>query len=503
MRKQSASYFPFSDVRQTDFRVDFGIIDNNAKENAEFTHSGAAAGDVLHLQDGINNSDGQASLEHNMWTLDSAKTLMAANEPVGWWSEAISNSDATYEEAPYIFVYFGGYAISTIGITLNFDAAAQIFPTVIRLTTYDEDGQTILKTTDFENNKAAAVLQFQADNYYYLKIEFIESCFPGYRVRLSEIIFGIEKHYDRDSIENVRLIHSANITAESIPSAQLEISVDNSDRAYDLLSPQNVFAYLQEGTQPLSMRAIINGEVVELGELYYTSAKVSSDGMTATIVANDRIVELDGATFMGRSGTSTLSAMVNEILEGTGIEAEYEEDLANVVVNSCIPEDTLKREALRLVAQAACCTCWINREGLLHFGALDVDSVPAQTISDNELYNFDGISISQNVGAVKLVVQDVFAETEETTYTSGTGANIKVIHNPCAYNGQAVADWLYSNYQRRRRYAVQNQGDPALEIGDTVKIYDAYKQNLNAAMTGLELRYDGVLSIITSAVGER
>ena len=172
-------------------------------------------------------------------------------------------------------------------------------------------------------------------------------------------------------------------------------------------------------------------------------------------------------------------------------------------VSKAIPQNTKKREALRLLAQASACTAYMKLDGVLHFGNLTVADTPVQTLTGDELYNFDGVSISNKVDAVQLRVRDSFANTEYI-YTAGEGENVKTINNSCVYtgNGQYVADWLLACYQRRRNYSVSNQGDPALEIGDTLKIYDAYGQNLNAAMTGFTLSFNGAIEIVTTAIGE-
>lgn len=501
MKNQSASYNPFSDVRRTDFRVVFEVVDTNAKGAAQFSATEAAFGDLSHFQDEKTIEKYYPTLEHNLWLLNGTGKMLQKNENVGWWSKELSNADAEYETPPTINVYFGGIAISTVGLTIDFDPAANHYPTLVRFTTYDETGETIIDTAELENHSANAVFNFPSTNYYYLKIEFLKSKMPGRRVRMTEIIFGIIQRYNAENSEKIKLKQSASAAAESLASAQMDITIDNSERQYDLLAPQNIFAFVQDGKQQIKMSAVVNGEIVEIGTLFYTSAKTTDDGMTATITANDKVIQLDGETVTGSNERTTLAEAVALLLDGTGITAEYDGDLGMTVVNTAYPRNTKKREALRMLAQASACTVWMKLDGVLHFGNLPVAETAVQTISGDDLFSYNGISVLSKVDAVKLVVRNQYADTEKV-FTAGEGENVKTVNNPCVYsaNGQYVANWLYEIYQRRRKYSVSNQGDPALEIGDTIKIHDAYGQNLNAAMMGFQISFDGALEIVTNAL---
>ena len=79
-----------------------------------------------------------------------------------------------------------------------------------------------------------------------------------------------------------------------------------------------------------------------------------------------------------------------------------------------------------------------------------------------------------------------------------------MVSNPCVAdeNGQAVADWLLAGFKCRKRYAVKNRCDPAVEIGDTLKIWDIFDNRENAVVTGIDLSFNGGLYAITEATGK-
>lgn len=123
--------------------------------------------------------------------------------------------------------------------------------------------------------------------------------------------------------------------------------------------------------------------------------------------------------------------------------------------------------------------------------------------SDTEINSLvqAGVTPIESVYGSPCVVRGVTTRTKtEATYTSGSGKNVKTVSNPCAYNGQTVADWLLACYNRRVNYKTPNRGNPAVEIGDTITIYDAYGANGNAAVTNIDLNYNGGLAATTQGV---
>lgn len=273
-------------------------------------------------------------------------------------------------------------------------------------------------------------------------------------------------------------------------------------RQYNLINPNGLYVYLQEGQQIVAT-AIIGGESVDVGTLAFTKAEASDDELTATITANDPALGLDGDTYDGgMTGTDTLTNMLTAVLLGTG--TTFETSAGNYTVSKAIPVGTVKREAIRLLAQAACCTTWFDRDGVLQVKPLSIAQTAHDSLTADCMPSLGGIRVSEPVGQVVLTVSDSFiAGSEPTTYTAGSGTPIKTVDNPCvaAANGQAVAMWLYNQFNRRVRYEKPNRCNPAIEIGDTLNIADAYGENNNAVVTEINIKYDGGLSAVTKAVG--
>jgi hypothetical protein len=313
-------------------------------------------------------------------------------------------------------------------------------------------------------------------------------------------LFGIVQNFDGDSLQTVHITYGADLISEAFPSRQLSFTFDNHDKKYNLVNPSGMYAYLQEG-QDIYTSIVINGESVNAGAFEFSRADGRDDDIIGQITANDYVLStLDSSPFTGGSDTTaTLQSAVDAVLAGTNITASLA--TPNYTVSMAIPPETTKREAIRLLAQAAMCSVWVDRAGVLQIRPLEVKQIADDELNADRMPSMGGISVSEPVDSVVLTARNEYAGTE-AIYTSGTGRRIKTVDNPCvaAANGQAVADWLLAQNNRRVRYDKPNRGNPAVEIGDTLKIYDAYGENRNAVVTTQELTFDGGLSARTKAV---
>jgi hypothetical protein len=502
----SPSFAPYSDVRWVDFSIRFELLDENARTTAvPSVSSQESVSQLEQLTDGVERMSAKyATLEPDSWLLDGGHQIMpddVSDIQTGWWGDVLNGEDGSFPSPPSLSFYFGGISIDTIGYMLYFDATADSYPNLIRVTTYAADQTTIIEQETFANDRHNCVLDFPVQGYYKVKFEFLSTSKPQRRVRLAEVLFGIVQEFIGDNIESATISYAADLMAEAFPSRQLDFAFENIDHKYNLINPNGLYAYLQEG-QDIVAHAVINDESVYMGTFEFTSATASDDEITGTITANDFVLAaLEGVIYNGGSNTTTtLLAAVNSLLSGLGVEVSIA--YPSYTVSMAIPQGTTKREALRMLAQAARCSVWVDRAGVLQIYPLTVSENADDELNADNMPSMGGIGVSEPVDSVALTVRNEYADTE-TIYTSGSGKRIKSVENPCvaAANGQAVADWLLAQSNRRVRYKKPNRGNPAVEIGDTLKIYDAYGENKNAVMTKQTIVFDGGLSAQTEAVG--
>jgi hypothetical protein len=237
-----------------------------------------------------------------------------------------------------------------------------------------------------------------------------------------------------------------------------------------------------------------------MGSFYFSSAAVSGNVILPTVRGNDIVFALDSDTFRGGDGTEmTLSDAVALVLAGSELRVMYGDGVADRPVVMALRECS-KREALRLLAQAAMCSVWCDRRGNIRMESIAITD-PVQELTSHELYDYSGVSIAEPVDMAEVVVSGADGDV---IYTAGSGRNVKTISNPCVAPsaGADVAAWVLAWANRRKIYKAKNRCDPAVELGDTNRIADIYGNKGLAVVTSLEVEYTGGLSAVTGGVGE-
>ncbi len=504
VRVQSETYAPYSVVRRVGIRAEIAIVDADAKPNASassvFTLSPS---DPAQTVDGsVETPKAYATLERNAWLLDGNSALMDSTASgLGWWSSPVSGDDGTFDGDCSI-VYDIAVDAKTIGLVLTFMDGYQPAVDGMRIRAYDSGGALVADVVNTDQSAVQTVV-FSAI-YRRLRIDFTKTALPGRRIRFLEIDFGMTQRFDEDTVASAEFRYKVDFAAASLPYGECSLTLDNSDRRWNLLNPSGIYQYMEEG-QKISVWLPVNGEDVFMGAFSFRSVEARDGALTAKMTTADVIASLDDTVYNGgRCAAASLSDAIAEVLDGTEIECVYADGVGAETVMMSIPQNTTRREAVRMLAQAARACVYAERDGNLRFcrPSLDGSAEGIPEITKNELYNYDGITISEPVGAVKLVVNDEYADTE-IIYTAGTSGREMTVRNPCvaSENGDAAAAWLLSKYARRKQYNVKNRCDPALELFDAVRISDAYGQNDAALITGITVKYNGGLSAETEAVG--
>lgn len=500
MISTSENYNPFPIIRSVGFEVEFYIADVNARGNASITESGGAPVSIPEqTYNGVYRADDYTTLELNYMILDKSWKFMpddTTSVEIGWWSNAMTDKSGMLEIPPTVRYDFS-VDVSSVGFTGIYTYA----PKHVQITVYDAN-DTVMADKTFNERGNRQIYEMPVQNYRSVEFRFLDTVHPYRRIKLIEAVFGIVRTYDETGLQNVSISYGTDHTGQTIAMRRLIFRFDNSNHEYNLLNPKGIYAYLQDGQQIIS-RAFIGGKAVDMGTFLYSSAASKDGTMTAEIIANDIIYTLDDATFLGGSAeTATLSEAVTRLLDGYHVQCNFTGDSGERIVKMGIPTRSTRRDALRMLAQAAMCAVWTDRGGVLQFQPLEVSDAPVASLTPQELYNYDGISVAPKTDGIELLTTSDF-EIDDIVFFAGGGTRIESVWNPCVAdeNGQAVADWLLAQYNRRKRYKLKNRCDPAVELGDTIKVYDAYGHNDNAVVSGIEVRYDGGLSATTTCIG--
>lgn len=519
MIQTSPTYNPFPTVRSPGAGVSFEVLAKtlNKDDIVASVNVSAKAGSVNETLNGVSELPKKyATLEQEGWILDGTHTVLAdSGEEAGYWSTVLSGDDGILSENVVIHMTMPS-PTNTFGWTFHFDAPTQIWATEIEIQCYDSGGWdldsiTVHPTDAGSDGKGWSVNHFVRE---YKSVDFIFRSInqPLRMLRVSEIDFGVSRHFDQDSMGEMKIVYGMSPDASEFPAKEFKFTFDNSDGEFNVLDPIGAYAYWRNG-QILTARIKISDEIVDMGRFYVTRAEIGRNRLTAKVTAHDECYKLASQKYypftMVEQTSVTLAAAVAHVIRGYDMPVDLG-GLGDELVSLQIRETHNKRTVLRYLAQAARSTVWIARNGTLTFRRLQVAELAAGQITADELYDWSGVSIAEEITGVTLTVERELEKDEQgdpvtETYTSGEpddeGAHTAVYENPCvlATNGQAVADWLLSMSNWRKQYAVKNRCDPAVELGDTLMIEDAFHNDNNAVVTGVEVSYDGTLSAVTSA----
>lgn len=582
MQSVSDAYTPYSDERWSDFRVTFELIDVDAAEGAVPVATSEAA--ISQLQQTHNRitdmSNKIATLEHNFFVLDDSFIFPNENDngETGWWSDEISGSDGLFSKQQVLEFSFLETQ-SSVGFTIVFDNKSGEYASDFTVQVYDSNGTLIDEEKITGNSEVEYVCNMPVDGYSVVKILFLKTSLPYRHVRVCEVIFGIIQTFTKNNSTKLKLLYEISPTMNNLPTDELSITIENADRKYNMINPKGIYKYLQEG-QKMSVEFGIGSkkdslEYINMGSFYFANASAEDDAMTAQITAYDKFYALDRGLYRrGTNETGTVSSIVNDIIldSGLNLSISVTEEVASRVIGKNIPIVT-HREALRMVAQAARCSCYIDRNGVLTFKEL-VLSESIDTLNNNNLYQPAKVDVDEYINTVETKAislgiasrdaAEIFtgtisiygtkeiwitynaAQITTTTITGGTidsvdyylyacrmtitaaadvtltlkGNNIDsyetlfsaqnlegnpesiiTVDNPLirADFAQDFAEWMLSTIQKRVSYSLSERANPAREIGDTIKIYDAYNENRDAIVIKEEYNFDGTLKGSTEA----
>lgn len=513
MQTTSAAYAPYPDARFCDMKIFFRLVDTDAAGDAtaSATAYNTSLSQLAQTHDGTEGTSAKwAAFELGGWPLNESCAIMpdsVSGLSTGLRS-VLSGVDGKFSVNPSLTFQFTTDH-SSIGFTVMFDDKANLYPKQMIVSAYDSSDVEIGSATVTVTG-VTQIVNFQVENYRKIIITFTETRLPYQSVRVSEVTFGIVQSFGTENMTKGTVLYELSPKAESLPSNELTITFDNTDTKYNMTSPDSIFAYLQQG-QPLDALLGVGTsrpgiEYVNMGRFYFANAKAQDGSMTAQITAYDRFYQLGKSTCrLGVTGTWTVADAVAAVIADSGlsITTSIPSAIGSLIINKCIPQKATHREALRLIAQAARCTCYFDRSDTLVFAAIAVGT-SVDTLDDDNMAANASAEVSGRVNTVELTVSDEYAGTE-TVYTAsdiaaGETAQTLSVDNPLAYDGNSVAAWLLSMAQMRLKFSISEQGNPAREIADTATIKDAYGGNADAVITKEDYTFDGGLSCGTEAV---
>ncbi len=488
-----ASFNPYADERYISSEVSFELIDVDASNSATATGSkGTFFSNLKQTHDKITAMSNRiATLEPEGWILDGGYTFVSEssgnNGEVGYWSDKLSDSNCNIDVS--LEFQFSSNQDSK-AFTIIFDETTNNYATDFELTTYNASG-SVIKSTKITNNKSNVIIvDLPSTNYTKLVARFTKTNLPHRHLRITEIVFGYLKIFKDDEIVGMSFDFDSSIDSQNLPSNKFTLTIDNTDRRYNIIAPDGIYKYLQKG-QGLNASVYINGERILMGRFYFSSSKSNDNSMTAEITAYDWLYFMDNIECnIGSNGTWTVSQAVSSVIKSAGLNLTYTipSTIASRTIYKSIPQGTSVREALRLIAQAGRSVCYINRLDVLEFVEPTVN-LSGEYLDNNRMINYPSITDNGLINKVELTVKNEYVENStEVVYTATDKKDdeeekILAINNPLVYTSE-VAKWILKMAKYRIQYDITERGNPKIELQEKIKVYDVYNSNKDCVIIG-------------------
>jgi hypothetical protein len=399
-------------------RVSFRLIDTTAAEDATPTGDGTNTdiSQIAQTHDGVEKLSAKwATLETGGWPLDGSCEIMPddlSEVQTGWWSE-VSDENGEFATDPKLTFAFSEDH-SSVGFTVFFDNQ---HPREMTVTAYDALDSVIASETVTVTG-LIQVVEMPVENYRKVAISFSGTLKPYQSVRVVEVAFGIVQIYDKANSTGGTILYEVSPRSETQPTGELTITIDNTDRKYNMRSPNSLYAYLQQG-QPLDAEVGIDGEYIPMGRFYFAKSEAKDASMTAQITAYDWFYRLDKGLYRcGTNDTDTVENLVNKVINDSGLDitVRIPANIGSRVIGACIPIVS-HREAIRLIAQAARCVAFINRDDELELAELAVGT-PVDTLDGNNMRDYPEVSVDDRVNTVDVAVYALYQQSpdDETLY---------------------------------------------------------------------------------------
>lgn len=212
-----------------------------------------------------------ATLEENLWLLNSRFPVYQNGKVDGYISNSMSNSDGEFTTNPKMTVQLSNTAeAENFSVILN-PAVPTGYPKTIKLYCYDKDnnqigvftkdltwtedsGETdeegnILYITKTLDTLPSVNFELNLSDLYKVECEFIGTRFGNRRIRVSSIMFGKTIYLNQDQVLNVEFTDKTSFVPDTLPSRTFSFDLNNYDGTYNVDNPANGYLSLDKQTR--------------------------------------------------------------------------------------------------------------------------------------------------------------------------------------------------------------------------------------------------------------
>lgn len=340
-------------------RATVGIINSEAQKNIVVDKATkTTAFSNLTAPFGGDETKIYATCEKGLSRLDSSLFFMPRSN-----SDYYNNGIVTQDIRGSVIFKFGDTEPLTVkGLTVDF---GWCYPT-------EFDIKTDSGTKHYRNVEQTWTTEDVFTDVTYIKITPTKMRYTYDRLRIYAFKCGLAKIFTNEEVTNYTSKDFVSSIAETIPSMDVSLKVDNQSGYYDPDNPDSAIQYMEIG-QELKVQFgydVGQGNIEWLPEQTTYLSKWSADSREATFNATDRFVFLSETYYKGKVYENGISAydLAVLVLTDAGLgEDEYYIDntLKNVTVHNPLPSVT-HGECLQIIANLCRCTLSVDRQNRIH-----------------------------------------------------------------------------------------------------------------------------------------
>lgn len=242
------------------------------------------------------------------------------------------------------------------------------------------------------------------------------------RLRICKILMGIGISFENKKIKSSSKTEHTSLIMEELPSVDFTLTIDNSNRMFDVENKESAINYLEIG-QEVEVR--YGYEIEDGGPITWMDGCVcnltdwEADDEEMKFAARDKIDDLGETYYRGlyREEGISLYDLAVDVLIDAGLDDRYyslDEYLQNVTVYNPLPCVTHK-ECLQMIANAGRCKLYTDRKGIICIEASFITVISPERMT---VQSDDATKWSDLTSIVNSSVQYEYATFSQNHFTT-------------------------------------------------------------------------------------
>lgn len=344
-------------------RISLGLVNQAAQSSAEVANAGFTYfSDITKPVSSENVKEVYATFENNFSKIDETMYFL----PREGSKESLYNGGIITEEMcgqgenPAVLFQFNTEdPLDIKGLTLEFGDA---YPVQFKVQT--DEGEF-----EYTNSSSKFVTEDTFDGTTFMRIVPIEMKNGAARFRIHNIVFGIGIEIVNEKIISAEVKSTISPIAESIPSIDFNVTIENMDKYYNVDNDESAINYMETGQEV----KVYYGYTLNDGSIEWVKGATlhmqewSADDKQAKFGAVDIFEYMQGEYKRGvyRPSGISLYDLAVDVFDDAGINTYWIDPyLKKVFAYNPLPVITHK-ECLQLIANAGRCVLMVNRDGLI------------------------------------------------------------------------------------------------------------------------------------------